>query len=196
VISEGFAQKIIERSWNSKTIERIEIISGPIFNIRIISEATEKILVITKIEGEHYENVVLEGLEKNKTLSLAMGYTPYFIMANDKLAAHKMISIEMEIHLPKNLEVVVKASIASLETVGVFKTVHATLDNGNCVLTNFKGDATIHTKNGNITVYAQETVSAVAKTKRGKLINQLPKTGVFLINATSVNGDITLLKSQ
>lgn len=194
--TNGFAQKVIDKSWDTGGIERLEIISNDIFNIVIISNDTTRINVITKIEGEHYENVVLNISEKNKTLTLSTGFTPYFQAVNDKLAAHKVISIEMELYISKRLEVFVRSSMTSLTTHGSFKDLQVELGDGNCVLNNFVGNAQLFTGNGNITVIAHKTVKARAKTKRGKITNQLSTTGNFTIDAESVNGDITLLKSQ
>ena len=191
-----YAQKIIDKSWDIEGIERLEIISNDIFNIVIISNHTSRINVITKIEGEHYENVVLNISEENKTLKLSTGFTPYFQAENDKLAAHKVISIEMELNISNSLEVFVRSSIASLSTHGSFKDLQVELGNGNCVLNDFEGDAQLITGNGNIMVIAHDTVRARAKTKRGKLTNELSSTGNFYIDAESVNGDITLLKNQ
>ena len=196
LIPEGSAQKIIEKSWDGEGIERINVVSDQIFNIKIVSDESETIDVIAKIEGEHSENVVLNVSEDKSTLSLSTGYSPYFKLANDKLAAHKVISIEIELHIPENLQVFVKASIASVETNGSFEEIHLELGNGNCLLKDFEGGAHINTRNGNITVYARETVSATGKTKTGTLQNELLTGGVFSIMAQSVNGDITLLKSQ
>ena len=134
--------------------------------------------------------------EENKTLSLSTGFTPYFQAENDKLAAHKVISIEMKLNISNSLEVFVRSSIASLSTHGSFKNLQVELGNGNCVLNDFEGDAQLLTGNGNIRVVAHDTVGARAKTKRGKLTNELSATGNFYIDAESVNGDITLLKSQ
>ena len=192
----GYAQKVIDKSWDIEGIERLEIISNDIYNIVINSSDTTSINVVTKIEGEHYENVVLNISEENKTLTLSTGFTPYFQAENDKLAAHKVISIEMELNISNRLEVFVRSSLASLTTHGIFKGLRVELGNGNCVLNDFEGDAQLFTRDGNITAIAQRTVKARAKTKRGKLINELSPTGNFSIDAKSVNGDITLLKSQ
>jgi len=196
LMANVYAQKIIDKSWDIEGIERLVIISNDIFNIVIISNHTSRINVITKIEGEHYENVVLNISEENKTLSLSTGFTPYFQAENDKLAAHKVISIEMKLNISNSLEVFVRSSIASLSTHGSFKNLQVELGNGNCVLNDFEGDAQLLTGNGNIRVVAHDTVGARAKTKRGKLTNELSATGNFYIDAESVNGDITLLKSQ
>jgi len=196
MMANGYAQKVIDKSWDTRGIERLEIISDDIFNIVINSSDTSSINVITKIEGEHYENVVLNISEENNTLKLSTGFTPYFKAMNDKLAAHKIISIEMELNISNKLIVFVRSSLTSLTTRGSFKDLQVELGNGNCVLNDFEGNAQLFTREGNITAIVQKTVKGRAKTKRGKLTNELSTTGNFSIDAESVNGDITLLKSQ
>ncbi|MBL4663822.1 MAG: DUF4097 family beta strand repeat protein [Flavobacteriaceae bacterium] len=196
VFSEIQAQKIMEKSWNSNQFERIEIISDEIYHVKIISEATETIYVNTKVEGEHSENIVLLISEANKTLSLTHGFTPYLVMQNDKLAAHKVISIEMEIRVPPHFKVIINGAITSVETEGAFNNIQLDLGSGNCVLKNFKGNAQLNSKDGNILVFAEKTVFGEAKSRAGSVKNELPKEGQFFIKAESVNGDITLLKSQ
>jgi len=196
VFSQAQAQKIMEKSWDASSIEHFEIISDEVYRITIISKATNRIYVRTKVEGEHSENVAVLVSEENKTLSLSSDFTPFFIMKNDKLAAHKVISIEMEIIIPYDMEVWVKGAIASVETVGAFRKIQLDLRNGNCVLNNFKGNAQLNSRNGNITVFARETGVFEVKSRTGSIKNELPNTGRFLIKAESVNGDITLLKSQ
>jgi hypothetical protein len=196
MFSEGYAQKIMEKSWDASSVDRLEVISDEVYRITIISEATERIYVSTKVEGEHNENVVLLVSEENKTLLLSTGFTPYFVMQNDKLAAHKVISIEMEIRVPSDLAVLVKGAIVSVETKGSFSELQLELRNGNCVLNAFKGNAQLNSRNGNITVFAKETGVLNIKSRNGSIKNELPEEGQFFINAESVNGDITLLKSQ
>jgi len=196
MFSEGYAQKIMEKSWDATSVERLEVISDEVYRISIISEATERIYVRTKVEGEHSENVALLVSEENKTLSLSSGFTPYFVKQNDKLAAHKVISIEMEIRVPSDLAILVKGAIVSVETKGSFSEIQLELRNGNCVLVDFKGNAQLNSRNGNITVFAKETGVLDVKSRNGSIKNELPMGGQFLINAESVNGDITLLKSQ
>ena len=196
VFSQAQAQKIMEKSWDASSVERLEIISDEVYHISIISEATNRISVRTKVAGEHSENVALLVSEENKTLSLSSGFTPFFVQQNDKLAAHKVLSIEMEIRIPMDMSVFIKGRIVSVETTGAFKDIQLDLRNGNCVLHNFKGNAQLNSRNGNITVFAQETGVFDVNSRNGTVKNELPKEGRFLIKAESVNGDITLLKSQ
>jgi len=188
----SFAQKVMEREFDASEIRMIEIISNTIYAIKITSEKTKKIKIITQIEGENYENVVLSIIEKEGSLKIETPYSPFFKPENDKLAAHKVISIEMELIVPETVQVNIIAPIASLTSQGDFKSISALLGSGNCVLKEFKGDALLKTKEGFITVYCSEKAFGKAFSKKGKIINELSKIeSKYLIEAESIEGNIS-----
>ncbi len=102
----------------------------------------------------------------------------------------------MEIRVPRDMKVLVAGTLVSVETDGSFREIQLELRNGNGFLNNFEGDAQLYSRNGNLTVIAKETGVSEVKSRNGSVKNELPPRGQFLITAESVNGDITLLKSQ
>ncbi|NND61995.1 MAG: hypothetical protein HKN48_02250 [Flavobacteriaceae bacterium] len=190
------AQKTIEKGWEAIGIDKIQIISDQVFNIEVIAKPSDYFYVRTEIDGENYENVVVDTSIKNKTLTIATGFTPYFDAANDKLAAHKVISIEMFIEIPENKEFLVSSLLASFKAQGNFKNVYTALFQGNCTLEDFEGNAQLNTRHGNINVSAVNNVKGDAISKRGKVKNTMDTIGIYLVKAQSVNGDISLSKSQ
>lgn len=199
MISEAAAQKIIEKSWNAELFKDIQIISDEVFKITIVSEATKSIQLTTRIEGEFSENIIVEVMENphdEDVLRLSIGFTPYFKPENDKLAAHKVHAIEMELYIPEDLRVHVRSSLASVNASGTFRMLQLELGEGNSLLTGFQGNAKLNSKNGDITVYCQNTQVMRAITTNGTLTNKLPQVGIYSLEAQSVNGDITLLPSQ
>ena len=193
-ISNSFAQKIIEREFDAANLATIEINSDDIFAIRITSGKTNKIKIKTNIEGENFENVVLSVVKKNETLIINPEYSPFFKAKNDKLAAHKVIAIELDVFIPENFEIHIKSALASVETNGSFKLISALLEKGNCNFNNFKGNAIVKTNNGAITIYANQKTTGTAISKKGIVINELSNNGVYSINAESIRGDISLLQ--
>ena len=194
-----FAQKIIEREFNASEISVIEINSDVIYHIKISSEKTDRIKIKTQVEGENYENVVLGIVEENNnTLSINTSFTPFFVAKNDKLAVHKLISIEMELVVPESIVIKIEASIASVEIFGKYESISVLLENGNCSLTNFIGDALLKTKHGFIKVYALEETIGLANSKKGTVINELSKANVkslkYRIEAESFKGNISLFQ--
>ena len=100
--SKSFSQKIIEKEIAANHYNSIEISSDKIHHINLISTDLNTISIITRIEGQDHESVVLSLLEKNNILFIEPETTPFFKSINDKLAAHKVQSIEIELKLPND----------------------------------------------------------------------------------------------
>lgn len=191
----GFSQKIIEKTWEGEAFDRIEIISNEVFKIEIMVGDFSEIKLQTKISGENAENMNIGASEKSKVLSLKPSYRPYFIPQNDKLAAHKVISIEMKLYLPEQKSVFIDSNLASLEATGSFLTLEVNLRDGYCLLKEFSGNGVLNTLLGNITVFAKSNVSGEAISRNGSVINQLSTQEINTLKVESVNGNISLLKS-
>ena len=192
IICNSFAQKIIEREFDASSISAIEINSNIIFNITITTEGINKVKIRTSIEGENFENVLLSIKEENGLFNIKPEYSPYFKAKNDKLAAHKVLAIEMKLIVPENLEIKIKSNLASVKITGKYTSIEALLGTGNCILENFSGDAVIKTKQGFIKVFANASVNGTAFTKKGIVTNELINKGKYRLVAESFEGDISL----
>ncbi len=192
VVSNSLAQKIMEKELDAANYSVIEINSDVIYHINISTENSDKIKITTHVEGENYENVVLSIKENDEQLNIEPMFTPYFEAKNDKLAAHKVLAIEMELRIPENLSIRINSSLSSVKAKGKFLSFEALLGDGNCILEEFIGNAAIKTKQGFIKVFAKHTVSGKAFSKKGKVFNALEKKGKFAIEAESLEGDISL----
>jgi len=195
-ISEAISQKVVEKQLDGTRFERISITSDLINTLTITSEATNEIRIVNKVAGENYENVIVTNSEENKTLKIGASYSPYFIAENDKLAAHKVMSVDIELTIPNFLYVEVNTSIASISVTGNYSNFLAYLENGDCQLNNFLGNASIKTKRGNINVHARENVSGRAFSTNGGVVNYLPGRAKYTIIAESLDGDISLLQTK
>ena len=194
--TEAISQKILEKQLDALKIERVVIASDMINLLSIASEKTDQIRIITKITGENSENVAVSTSEEDNILTIGTGYTPYFEAENDKLAAHKVISVEMLLTIPDFLIVEVETRIASVDVTGNYDVFRATLEYGNCELNSFLGHAMIKTLHGNILVYARENVSGRVFSNKGDVINYLPGRGKYTIIAESRDGDISLFQTK
>jgi hypothetical protein len=195
-ISEAISQKLVEKQLDATRFERLIISSDMINTLTITSEATNQIRIVNKVVGENYENVILTTSEESKTLKIGTSYSPYFIAENDKLAAHKVMSVDIELTIPNFLYVEVHTPLASISVTGNYFNFHAYLENGDCQLNNFLGNAIIKTKQGNIKVQARENVSGRAFSTNGSVVNYLPGKAKYTIIAESHGGDISLLQTK
>jgi len=190
------AQKVLFKEWEASGISTLKINTDDVYIINIHTVKTDKIKVETSVEGETYENVVLEVFREKEVLVLKTGFSPFFKPENDKLAANKALSIEMNITLPEEMSIDITSQLASVIASGNYKNFYSGLGNGTCLLKNFKGNAIVNTKQGFITVYAQNNVRGSAFSKHGEVINQLPSSGKYSIKAESISGKITLLQTK
>lgn len=195
-VADAISQKTLEKQFDASEIANLTIYSEMINKLTIVSEKTDKITIVTEIAGEHFEYVVVTASEENRTLRIGTAYSPYFIAQNDKLAAHKVISIEMQMTIPEFLNIEVETGIASVEARGKYRRFHASLKYGNCELIDFLGIADLKSWHGNIIVYAGKNSWGKAFSKKGSVTNDLPSRGKYSILAESMEGDISLLQSN
>ncbi|MBT0606976.1 DUF4097 family beta strand repeat-containing protein [Aequorivita echinoideorum] len=190
------AQKIFQKEISSEGINTVIINDDFISEIKVLSTKLKNIIIEARVSGENEENVVIQEIFEGSKLFISAAFMPFFEAEDDKLAAHKILSVSLQIHIPENFTIKINSKKASVFTVGNFEIIEMGLEEGNCVLQNFKGNAKLQTKSGDITVYAKEGVSAEAISKNGSVQNQLPKKRKFHIKAESINGSIMLLITE
>ena len=192
-----WAQKDLSRTYLSEGIENILIDGNGVHSLSVIASEVEEISVQVHLEGETSEEIVIkEHLEGNQ-LELGFGSWPLAKTYNDKLSAHKIVSVVVTIVIPQQLFVSITSNTAAIFAEGTFQSLYVAIEDGNCVLKNFNGDANLTTNSGVILVSVQnKTTVAAASSIYGSIRNELEEKGVFTIYAESVHGDISLLQTQ
>lgn len=190
------AQKVIQKEFSAEGIHTLSINDDAIYKITIQSSEESTIKVSTHISGEHAESIIVEEKITNGKLAFNTGFVPFFSLENDKLAAHKVMAVEVKLIIPKEVSVEIKSKLASVYAIGPYKNLAISIENANCDLRNFSGNAHLKTANGTITVYANNTVSGKAISKYGMVENELSSGGKFLIEAETINGSISLLQTK
>lgn len=194
--SACLAQKIIDKEFSASGLQSLSINDDSVFSIKITSSKRESIKMKVHVSGEHSEAIIIEENRSDGKLSLKTAVMPYFIFKNDKLAAHKVMAIEIEILIPETISVAIKSKLASLETQGEIQNLAVALQKGNCTLRDFSGNAQLKTIEGDIRVVAQKDVSGAAVSKNGSVENSLSENGKFYIEAETFKGDISMLQTK
>lgn len=195
--SQTYSQKTMEKSWDASTVYGLQIESDAVFLISITTAASETIELTTKVVGENSENLLVRSKIIDGVLQISTGFNPYFENHNDKLAAHKVLSIEMEFKIPENKNIHISSLIASVIAQGSFKNFVVNLISGNCTLTSFHGNANLKTKRGSITVTTQKEAIGNGVSTYGNVQNSLlNRKGANVISAKSIYGDIVLKQTQ
>jgi len=189
------AQNRIQKSFSDTDITTININGNAVFKISVETNTSNTITIDSRIAGENNEHVVLITEIKDNTLFIATKYQPLFTDANDKLSAHKVISIELGLNIPVNKSIYVSSDIATVFVNGQYKEAIIELINGACILKDFIGDATVNTIQGDIDVNTNFT-KLDAFTKNGTLTLETLSKGNRLLSLYSINGNIMVIKSQ
>lgn len=189
------ANKVLVKTWKADAFQKLEVLAAHAYTIELSAQASSEIRVEAHMEGEHSEQLILNAKIDGKTLQIQPSYQAFFHPPNDKLAAHKVISIALHIQVPENFQVFISAPKAHLEAMGHFQELGVHLENGRCLLKEFQGDADLYTRGGPIEVYAAANTIGEGHTQSGKLVNTLPTKGFYKVKAESVEGDIYLRKT-
>ncbi|WP_298417442.1 hypothetical protein [uncultured Kordia sp.] len=145
-----FAQKVTQQTFSIHEIDEIRINTDKIFQLNIISTNDKVIKIETKMEGEYFRDLNIITATKNKQIQLSCELAENFEIPNDKLSAHKVFSVVIDIYIPKKLKIQLEGDGTQVHIKGQYKKVQAILISGNFTLTNFTSEAEIQTKKGNI----------------------------------------------
>lgn len=191
----AIAQKDTRQSIDAQAVERLVIHTDEVFRISLHAEKTSQISITTHSEGEYFDNILLQSELANGTLQLVTEYPERLAGGFDKLSAHKVFSLEIDLVIPENLEVEIRSNIASVIADGSFLSLFADLNQGYCKLQNFAGSAVVNTFRGNIEV---ETTGGIveASSRHGQV--EIPDfmTGRNPLKLTSIDGNIRVVKTK
>ncbi|GER58808.1 DUF4097 family beta strand repeat-containing protein [Patiriisocius marinus] len=194
--SQVIAQKRLEKSMDASQIDKVIVDGDGMYKIKIITSETNTITLKATIEGETFENLLVTEKRELETITFGLDYSPFFKPENDKLAAHKVIAVELILEIPKKKIVEVVSNLASFRGEGIFKKLKVVLLEGSCSVNSFTGNGLFQTLKGDITIKATSQVMGIAISQYGSVLNELPKYGNFRIEAESKHGDIRLLQTN
>lgn len=189
------AQKSTEKMWHADAINTVLINGDNVFNINVTNSPTNTIVLKVKIEGEHANQLVIVDSIVNQTLYISSSFQPLFVKDNDKLSAHKVMSVEYQLLVPKNIKLEIKSNIGAVHLVGAYSSIFVELNQGNCNLKQFLGDASINTVNGDINIETNNA-KVEAYTKTGNIVLTQFKYSKYNISCRTINGNIKVTKVE
>lgn len=190
------AQKELYKQWDSNGIDTLIVDSDVLSTINVVTSPHMTITIMARVQGELANEVMINEKSGERSLKLSTGLAPYFTPENDKLAAHKVLSVDMTIEVPKGKSFVIRSKYGSVNAMGSYDFFEVALENGHCTLRSFYGDARLYSINGNIDARVLPGVSGKADSRYGKTSNGLSGSYELLVEARSIYGNILLSTSQ
>ncbi len=187
------AQKIVQKTIFNTEDTAIEIDASNCYAIFVETTKTNKVVVEAKMAGEYSDNLGLNIHEEGSTLLIDTSFNLTFEAPNDKLSAHKVVSISLHISVPEHLKVRIFGTYSNADVSGLYSNLEISLNDGNCVLRDTSLETSVQTQSGAITVFATSgKFSAISK--YGTLDADDIKLGEAVYNLKSVTGNIHLKK--
>lgn len=190
-----FGQKETTEIIEAEEIQHIIISSDEVFNIKISTAPVSVVTIRTKADGEYYNDISLESEVNGRTLTLTTLFRKILQSGFDKLSAHKVFAMDVELEIPEKLNVEILSNVASVEGSGKFENLLVQLKSGSCYLRDFSGNAVINTYDGNVEVVTSNA-KVEASSRNGSVEIPAGNYGRHRIDITSINGNINVQKTK
>ncbi|HEA20480.1 hypothetical protein LCGC14_1102380 [marine sediment metagenome] len=187
------AQKIVKKSIINPDIEVVNLDVSDIYQISINTVIGNEMLIEASIDGEYSKEILVNIDQSGNTLFVNSGFFTNFTKPNDKLSAHKVISIALKVSLPEHKKVLIYGTECNVSAKGNYDTITITLSDGRCALENIQGTAKVATQSGNISILA-DSGKIRASSKYGNVGKNIVPFGDSFYDIHSVTGDILLNK--
>lgn len=127
-------QKRVQKTLLDPSVESVVIDGSQCFQISLETAQTREVVVEAEMEGEYQSEVMVVTETLGNTLRISTGFVPGFQVPNDKLSAHKVLSVKLRVILPLHQRVSLAAGSCRVETAGIFRDLKIHIAEGGCRL--------------------------------------------------------------
>ncbi len=185
-----FAQKAVEKSVYAKGVALIDIDAQNVYKVSIKTHASNNVLITTVMDGEYQNEFINTIKEDGTTLYIGVENRPLFDKPNDKLSAHKVVAVALEVLVPAYKQVRIVGDYTQVYVEGKYDNLQISTGNEMVYMKNTFGNLIqARTRNGNIVVENSKG-SFEAISKYGKVYKEKLKKGNTKFELNSLNGNI------
>ena len=166
-----------------------------VFVITFSTIASNEVVITARSEGEYANHFVIRELRNANEMSFIGDIAFTFPNYQDKLSAHKVHAINIDIQVPSSLNVYVRSDIGNLFITGNYKNFLADLQSGDCNLNAVSGQLKIQTVGGDINARVKKA-KVTAQSKLGRITREKVTIGPSVIDLKTLKGSINIEQSQ
>lgn len=189
------AQKTVKKTIIDPKTSFIQIDAENCFEVILETSNSTDLMVDAAMDGEYNPNLLVNVKQEGATIFVSAGFQPNFIVPNDKLSAHKVVSIALHIKLPNYINAKVYGTNCNVSASGRYHSLDITLSDGRCELINVGEKCVVKTQSGDILVSSKKA-TITASTTYGKIIEESIPAGNDIFKLQTVTGDIYLKKTK
>lgn len=190
------AQKKIEKTIVlSEHISTVVFDLEQVFSINLKSSNKPTVNIIAISEGEYANHfVVIDNTKENViTVTGKVGFT--FPNDQDKLSAHKVHAITLQVTVPEDLPIMINSDIGNLYATGNYNELTTNFMSGNCELLSVSGNLFIKTVNGDINLITKSG-HVIPETKSGVITQKRLTKGSSVFKLKTIKGNINIEQSK
>lgn len=189
------AQKKVIKNLEGQGVSFIQIDSENCFKVELTTAADKRIIVESDMDGEYMQNLLLNVLKEGNTVWIGAGFQPNFKDPNDKLSAHKVVSISLKISIPQYLDVSVSGTNSNVSVTGDYDNLKIALTDGTCSLERVGENITVSSQSGNIALLTSGA-EIQAASKYGKVDREFIPYGDNQFTLNTITGNIRIRKTE
>ena len=192
----GFSQKKVEHVITiDDSITRLLFDLDNVFTIKLSSTKSNQVVIKAISEGEYANHFVITEKRDSHTLHISGNIAFTFPNYQDKLSAHKVHAIAIEILVPEHLQTFVSSDIGNVSITGMYSFLSTNLFSGNCYLNMVSGIFDLKTVNGDINLTTKSgMVNAVSKS--GTITQEVLPLGKSSFQLKTAKGNINIVKAK
>lgn len=185
------AQKVTEKVLNADGLKVVALNTENVFELTVSTAKVSEAMVTASFEGEFTNDLFITTEEHTGHLNIGIDFSPLFVKNDDKLAAHKHISVSMSVVLPENVELIINGTSTLTHISGVYSNLQLYIYDGDCHINGVKGPGNLVTFSGNIFADAYSG-NVNATSDYGKVVVNPAVQNSFLLSIHSVKGNISV----
>lgn len=189
------AQKLVEKTIINPSSKHVLIDGTNCFQLLLNTHQSPQVKVEATIEGEYAKDLAVKVEENGDTILISADFLPTFHDHNDKLSAHKVISIALKITLPEYMMVALHGTTTNVYAKGKYTDLSIILSDGNCTLNHVLEKATVKTQTGEIFVSGAKG-QIFTKNTYGKVVKGWVPKGENVYRLETIEGLITINKND
>ena len=163
------------------------------YQLILKTNLSEEIQIRAIVDGEYQNEIVLNIQESGSDIFISPDYTPEYQFQDDKLSAHKVLSVAMEVSIPANLSVFLKGAFTNLNASGSFKLLQVDLMDGRCHLEHTTGEIRVNTISGEI-ILESNSGYVETSTDYGQIEADKLPLGPAAYYLRSISGNISVIR--
>ena len=195
VLNPVYSQRILSKSIPQKHGQYIHIDASRAFEVKLRSVSNSMVSASAVTEGEYENDILLNLWEEGADIFIGIDFHPERKDPNDKLGAHKILSVAMEIAVPESCSVYLNGHNVQFGIEGKYKELSVTLQEGTCELTSVYGTIGIRTNSADISLLS-EAGAIEATSKNGRVFQEDLPLGPAEITLESKSGDIRISRKK